>query len=943
MKKNRLYTVNEWNQPAFMPANRFDWGGLAAADKKANPWNYADDVDTTQQYMDSTNAFGLSKADNPFSKGNIAGGIGAMANTGIGRGIIGAVGSVASKAAYKGISGGLESGAGKAVGSITNTVGGAISQVNPLLGSIIQLGGGIIGGGINVLGGTSTDQRRKAANDAGTAQLNNFTSNASSFDEVHGPQAVANVQDAHKSGLLRKGWARKRNAADRADRANAALFAQNSLLNNVNNLQQDQLNDALANYSAFGGPIETGDMGAIDYGFMTDYLTQKKRENDMKSKMSGIVPIPAFMPNSFAIGGDLQTNGADWSDGLVTIGAGGSHETNPNEGIQMGVDNEGTPNLVEEGETIYNDYVFSNRILADEATKQMFRLPKKKDITFADISKKLEKGIAETPNDPISKSGFEKQMEMLEEQQERQKQEMEAERAKAAFEALSPEEQTALMRQRAEQEAMAQQQAIAEQQAAMQQPSQEEMLLAQQQQQMADGSGAALGQEPQMAANGGKLFAPGGYLWDKFWSPVNEYSKKKGNTKGKYQIDKEWKGNIKELENSEAYKAFTNYILNDATDEERMKYFQWIDANTGRDNKYITDGKLADNWKDMYQAARTDGLYGIQHYTPEWQAAEITTEPSVVTTSSSTSTPRVFHAMDGDDYDGYIEGELGPEVGAEVRRETLPNGDTVVYHTRSNAPAGNDSKGNGRRIVPDLRKETSFGLWGPAVGLGLMGLGVGKPDVASYDAAASGAGNYTTARWKPLGNYLTYRPLDIWYEQNVLNAQSRATDRALMNTSGGNRGTAMAGLLANGYNSQLASGNLFRQAQEYNDNLRKQVEDFNRGTNQFNSEQYGATSRFNADAYNNANRANAQMRLNAAQAKDDANRWWASNLYGNINSLFDNINQWEKWKRDHNSVAKMYANGLAGVVSEDTPVATGYVKAASEGGKFKRKKRGLTI
>jgi ATP-dependent helicase/DNAse subunit B len=154
----------------------------------------------------------------------------------------------------------------------------------------------------------------------------------------------------------------------------------------------------------------------------------------------------------------------------------------------------------------------------------------------------------------------------------------------------------------------------------------------------------------------------------------------------------------------------------------------------------------------------------------------------------------------------------------------------------------------------------------------------------------------------------------------------------------------MAGLLSNGYNSQLASGNLFRQAQEYNDALRQKVEEFNRGTNQFNAEAYNRNSQFNADAFNTANRASAQMQLHAAQAKDDANRWWASNLYGNINGLFDNINQWEKWKRDHNTIAKMYANGLAGTITEDNPMGIGMVKTVTaKGGKLKKKKRGLTI
>ena len=878
MKKNKLYTANKWNQPAFMPEkNLFLGGGSTNPLGRLNPsqmsalkeFNLSANMTpalTTSSLglgslgkggvgslseTDPTKFFGLGVGAKTGS--NLLGKVKDFANSSAGGALIGGLAGTVGQIGGNLISGGLQSGAGSTISSIGSTVGSAVSAVNPLLGGAISLGSGLLGGVTNALIGTKVDEAKLRAANEGTAAYNNFQSNASSFDDVTGPVAQANVQDAYSGGLFSSDSAEEKNEALKRAREEARQLAFRSVDNNIYNLADDQMNNALANYSAFGGPIETGDMGAIDYGFMSDYLTQKKREGDMKSKMSSIGAMPAFMPNSFAIGGDLQTNGADWSDGLVTIGAGGQHETNPNEGVQLGVDNENVPNLVEEGETVYENYVFSNRILADEATKQMFRLPKKKDITFADISKRLEKEIAERPNDPISRSGFEKQMQMLEEQQERQKQEMEAERAKAAFEALSPEEQTALMQElSARQNLAAQGQALQESAVA-------------QQQQMEDGSEAALGQEPEMAANGGKLFAPGGYLWDKFWSPVNEYSKKKGNTKGKYQIDKDWKGNIKELEDSDAYKAFTNYILNDATDEERMKYFQWIDANTGRDNKYITDGKLANNWKDMYQAARTDGLYGIQHYTPEWQAAETTTEPSVITTSSPTSTPRVFHAMVDDD--DYIQGELDPKVvGAEVRRETLPNGDTVVYHDRVKATDDGDNGNGNKNVAPIHRPEwlRYAGLFGPAAGLGLMAAGIGRPDTAQLDAAIQGGGDVTTARWKPLGNYLTYRPLDVWYANNRLSAESRATDRTLVNTSGGNRGTAMAGLLANGYNNQIAQGNLFRQAQEYNDALREKVATFNRDTDKWNSEQYGTTSRFNADAYNRTRQANAQMRLQTA-------------------------------------------------------------------------------
>jgi hypothetical protein len=74
------------------------------------------------------------------------------------------------------------------------------------------------------------------------------------------------------------------------------------------------------------------------------------------------------------------------------------------EGVQMGIDNQGIPNLVEEGELIWNDYVFSNRLKVPKAIRQKYKL--REDITFAEATKKLQKESEERPNDPISKNGL---------------------------------------------------------------------------------------------------------------------------------------------------------------------------------------------------------------------------------------------------------------------------------------------------------------------------------------------------------------------------------------------------------------------------------------------------------------------------------------------------------------------------------------------------------
>lgn len=111
--------------------------------------------------------------------------------------------------------------------------------------------------------------------------------------------------------------------------------------------------------------------------------------------------------NSLAKGGSLNSPA-----GFININEGGKHSQNPFGGVQMGVDNQGIPNLVEEGEVIYNDYVYSNTLKIPKSYREKYKLGKTL-VTFADVARDIQKGIDETPNDPITKRGVESRMEEL--------------------------------------------------------------------------------------------------------------------------------------------------------------------------------------------------------------------------------------------------------------------------------------------------------------------------------------------------------------------------------------------------------------------------------------------------------------------------------------------------------------------------------------------------
>lgn len=111
--------------------------------------------------------------------------------------------------------------------------------------------------------------------------------------------------------------------------------------------------------------------------------------------------------NWFAQGGDF-----------TTIDTGGTHEQNPFNGVPMGIGSNGKPNLVEEGETIYDDYVYSNRMAIPKELKEKYKI---KGSTYADAAKEVQKESKERPYDNISKRGLDAAMTELRQSQEAQR------------------------------------------------------------------------------------------------------------------------------------------------------------------------------------------------------------------------------------------------------------------------------------------------------------------------------------------------------------------------------------------------------------------------------------------------------------------------------------------------------------------------------------------
>ena len=148
--------------------------------------------------------------------------------------------------------------------------------------------------------------------------------------------------------------------------------------------------------------------------------------------------------NLAAFGGPLDTT---FTNGVRFITEGGSHESNPLSGVPQGIAADGIPNLVEEGEVIYNDYVYSRRLKVPQADKESLGLKKNKEYTYADAAKQIQKESEERPNDPISKRNLAEMMGRLQGSQEALKEKRDVQAFKRAVNKMTPDELAMFMQQ----------------------------------------------------------------------------------------------------------------------------------------------------------------------------------------------------------------------------------------------------------------------------------------------------------------------------------------------------------------------------------------------------------------------------------------------------------------------------------------------------------------
>lgn len=344
----------------------------------------------------------------------------------------------------------LSGGNSTGIGNFMQGAGGIVGTVNPIAGAVVSGVGSLING---TFGSNINEDFVNRTRDRIDRQLA-YTSNAQDFtglmDDWNSFTNIDNVtkDQVGSDGLLSNKASRTTNALNK-DIDNANFSAWNNISKLANDINTNSYLNNLAHFSAYGGPInmrytgmmspfgnQFGDGGGIyikpskrgtftaaakKHGksvqaFASQVLANKENYSPAMIKKANFARN--FGGRKRAYGGEL-THGGIFSNNVLQINEGGTHQENPYDGIQLGVDEQGIPNLVEEGELIWDDYVFSNRIKVPKTVRQKYKL--RDNITYAEAAKKLQKESEERPNDPISKNGLVAFMEELRNNQEEQR------------------------------------------------------------------------------------------------------------------------------------------------------------------------------------------------------------------------------------------------------------------------------------------------------------------------------------------------------------------------------------------------------------------------------------------------------------------------------------------------------------------------------------------
>lgn len=459
--------------------------------------------------------------------------------------------------------------------------------------------------------------------------------------------------------------------------------------------------------------------------------------------------------NLAAFGGPLDTT---FTNGVRFITEGGSHESNPLSGVPQGIAADGIPNLVEEGEVIYNDYVYSRRLKVPQADKESLGLKKNKEYTYADAAKQIQKESEERPNDPISKRNLAEMMGRLQGSQEALKEKRDVQAFKRAVNKMTPDELAMFMQQ-------------------LQQPQQMQPMMAMQNMQSMQPTQS----EVPMFGKGGHLFALGDNLNWNYQSPLPNL-----------------------------------------------------------------------------QAAYEEGLFS--DLGERFQQAGINAGVNVFDTTKAPKAPEPT-------YNTMLEGEAR-EAGrnfAPVKQDNVSNTDSTI---QSNPWA------------QALRAAPVFG----SIGSTIASL-FDKPNYSNTERAEKAMSAVPRVSTTPIGQRMSYNPMDINYLATQQTNNALGARRALSEYGAGNPAGTQQAQIANNYTNQTALGQSIMQANQLNRQNLAQTLEFNRQTDSANA----ANNMQAALANQQRDMTAADFLMRAGQLRDAELGRVQANRNDNLTNMFNQI------------------------------------------------------
>lgn len=841
----------------------------------------------------------LSYRNNYYAPGGLLGNFGNQFKEGFQEGKLNAPITAIGGIAGNMIGGGRQTGAGNLLSSASNIA----SAIPGPWGAVAGAGLQVLGGITNAAFGTKWNKENIAKTENTINNLRGLQADANSADTLTNMVNNLTLGDANFSDsyIGKDGWFSNKAARKarklRAEMRDANDYAIDTLELNADNISTGILDSLESNYAALGGFINKySDGGSIHInpanrgkfnatkkrtGKTTEELTHSK--NPLTRKRAIFSQNASHWKHAF--GGHLNTNGSDFMTGLTYIDNGDTHENNPYEGVPMGADSEGTPNLVEQGEVIFNDYVYSNRLQVPKAVRKKYKL--RDNMTFADAVKYLTKSYEERPNDSISRDTA---MEVLADlanvqEVERANKEDNSDKNISAYGGRINKFKTGGDTKET------------------------------------DFNWNNLGETPLWNNLLEQPNQSSPTIFNNTWMPtaINPY---KG-VPNYYGYDKPFWMNDKGEYNKE-YIDFINNVYNVDMFKKHLKdQFNWYDNAT----------------EEQKKSPRYAAIQNFIDTSPEWYENRNTIDDWAISDNLFNTAKKL--AVDKNTGIMHV-GDMFAQYKRGKANSLMPNG-LFPNNLNDRIKTPDLIKNAGKEEPPLYLGRSNEALrYAPAIGLGaaVISDALGITNNPEYENAArieaASRANYKPVGFERLGNYLKYQPFDTNYLLNRMDADAAASRRAIANQSAGNTGAAIAGILASDYNTIDRLGEAKIAADKENFARRAQVEEFNRATNQYNSQGALQADIANQGAYANAIGRRLTGLTTAAQMRQGIKDAAEANRAANISEFLSALGDIGYENKSMNIIRRLAESGALGGLSAGHPLVE---EIATSGSRRKNKRR----